>query len=150
MRYIHIACWIMVAGAALEIVAAVIGVVTENGTRAALAAGTSPRPDAGLLQSLVSAHGETIVTSSVAAAAVWLIMAYANRQAGTTARYISVFLFLCCSSDTLDAFNEPNSEPTRVINVIIWLAGLAAVMLVFSDKLVRRARYVHDDAIIGN
>jgi hypothetical protein len=139
---VRIACRLMLAGAVLEIVAAITGMRTESSTRAALAAGSRPRPDAAALQDLVTAHGETILATSLTAAVIWLAMAYANRQGGTIARGISAFLFVAGTRSALEAFHDPNSAATLTIAVVIWLVGLAAIALLFigpAQLLIERA-----------
>jgi len=134
----------MLAGAALEVVAAVVGLKTESSLRGAYAAGTHPRPSAAELHALLSAHGQTVTATSVAAAALWLLMAYANyRTQGIGARTVSAALFALDSQSVLQSFHAGNSTATVVVGIVIWFVGLAAIVLLSSRELNQFYQHRH-------
>ncbi len=125
------AFWLMLLGAALEVVAAVVGVKTENGLVPVFA---SHNP--GDARAIAVAHGQTLLAEAVVAAVFWLVMAFLNRSAqGDGPRIFSAVLFCIGTSLSWQYLHDPNSRATQVVTVAIWLVGLAAIMLLFSDKL---------------
>ena len=87
------------------------------------------------------ARGETLLAESMLAAVFWLVMAFQNRSArGDGPRIFSAVLFCVGTSLTWQYLHDPNSGATLSVAVVIWLVGLAAIMLLFSDKPSRAFR----------
>jgi hypothetical protein len=128
-RTVRWAVWLMLAGAALEVAAALVALNTESSLWPASAA-PNARPSAADLQGIAS-HVQVDVTNSLVAAALWLWMAWANRRGQNAARIISAVFFAFGTKAMLNSFGDLTSAATRVVDVVIWLAGLAAIVLVF-------------------
>jgi hypothetical protein len=128
--------WLMLLGAALEIVAAVVAVKTANSLVPMFA-----RHDPGDANVIAVAHGQTLLLLDMVAAAFWLVMAFLNRfTRGDGPRIFSVVLFCMGTKLSWQYIHELNSRATQVVTVAIWLVGLAAITLLFSDKLSRFLR----------
>jgi len=125
------AFWLMLLGAALEVVAAVVAVKTENSMVPVFA-----RYDPGDGRVIAVAHGETLLDEAMVAAVFWLVMALLNRRAqGDGPRIFSAVLFFMGTSLSWQYLHDPNSRATQVVTVAIWLIGLAAIILLFSGEL---------------
>jgi hypothetical protein len=74
------AIWLMLVGAALEIVAAGVADATNESLQPRFAAAMHGS-GAALVQAVTVAHAETIVFNSIVACVVWMTMAYANWRA---------------------------------------------------------------------
>lgn len=111
-----------------------IALRTEGGLQPHFAA-MEPKQGAALLHAVVIAHGETLVANSVVACVLWLLMAAANRRArGDGSRIISAILFALGTEDLRRSFRDVNSTATLTVAVVIWLVGLAAIVLLFSKE----------------
>jgi hypothetical protein len=136
---------LMLLGAALEVLAAIVAVNSENRLVPVFA-----RYDPGDARVIAVAHGQTLLAEAMVAAVVWLVMAFLNRSAqGDGPRIFSAVLFCMGTSLSWQYLHDPNSRATQVITVAIWLVGVGATMLLFSDELsgffratFRRMRHV--------
>jgi len=125
------AFWLMLLGAALEVVAAVVAVKTENSLVPVFA-----RYDPGDARVIAVAHGQTLLDEAMVAAVFWLAMAFLNRTAhGDGPRIFSAVLFCMGTSLSWQYLQGPDSRGTKVVTVVLWEVGLAAITLLFSDKL---------------
>jgi hypothetical protein len=121
----------MLLGAALEVAAAVVAVNTENWLVPVFA-----RHNPADARVTAVAHGQALVAEALIAAVFWLGMAFISRWAqGNGPRIFSAVLFCIGTSLSWQYLHDPNSTATQVVTVAIWLVGLAAIMLLFSDKL---------------
>jgi uncharacterized protein len=133
-RTVRYAVLLMLAGAMLEVVAAVVAVKTESSLGPAFAA-LYPRSDRTFVQSVVVAHAETLVASSVIAAVLWLLMAWANRRArGNGPRITAAVLFVLGTESLWSSFHDVNSAATLTVDVAIWLVGLTVIVLLFGKS----------------
>jgi hypothetical protein len=134
-RYVRIAVWLMLVGAALDIAAAVIAITTEPSLVPWFTSHGS-RSSGATVHSLVVAQGETQFAVAAAATACWLVMAFANSRArGNAPRIVSAVL-LVMGLSYLRGDGAPRSAAELTLSVIVCLVGVAAVVLLFSD--VRR------------
>ena len=125
------AFWLMLLGAALEVVAAVVAVKTENSLVPVFA-----RYDPGDGRVIAVAHGGTLLAEAMVTAVFWLVMAFLNRRAqGDGPRIFSAVLFCMGTSLSWQYLHGPNSRATQIVTVTIWLVGLATIMLLFTDEL---------------
>ena len=146
MRY---AVALMVLGAVLEVGTAAVALATSKSLRPVFAS-----TDAHDAHGIAVAHGQTIAVTCAVAAALWLIMAYANYRARTDApRIIAAVLFYLGTEDFAQYFKDPNTAGTRAFAVVTWLVGLAVLVLLFSNVVAktirsrtarRRAQQLHD------
>jgi hypothetical protein len=121
----------MLLGAALEVVAAVVAVKTENSLVPVFA-----RYDPGDGRVIAVAHGGTLLAEAMVAAVFWLVMAFLNRQAqGDGPVIFSAVLFCIGTSLSWQYLHDPNSRATKVVTVVVWEVGLVAITLLLSDKL---------------
>lgn len=134
------AFWLMLAGAALEVVAAIVAVRTASSLVPSFAS-----HDSSDARVIAVAHGRTLLLQDIVAAIVWAVMAFLNRSApGDGPRIFSVVLFCMGTNLSWQYLHDPNSRLTLVVTVVIWLVGLAVVTLLFSDLssgLTRVFRY---------
>jgi hypothetical protein len=140
---------LMVLGAALECGLAAVALSSVSSLNSLFA-----RTGTFDAHAIAVAHAETIATNSGVAAAIWLIMAYASYHARTDApRIVAAVLFYLGTEDLAQYFKDPNTVGTRTLAVLIWLLGLAALLLLFSSVLpkairdrARRRQHLHDCA----
>jgi len=128
----RLAVRLMLLGALLQIVAAVVFVVTGNAMAPFFATGP---PGNGSIHAQIVMQDKVQVPFDVAAAVVWLILAGANRRApdariwAAIAFAVGTLLLRHLIHPLPDA--PPNSAGTIAAGLLIWLVGLAVVVLLY-------------------
>jgi hypothetical protein len=125
---------LMYAGAVVEVLAVVIALVTRASLTSSILA-RHPAYTAAQLHSAEAARTVPLIVGGVIAAGLWIWMAWANRQGRGWARVVSAVFF---GINTLDlivaALVVRGAVASQVIGVVIWLIGLAVIVLIFSKQ----------------
>jgi hypothetical protein len=124
---------LMYAGAALEVLAVIIAVVTIGSLKSAILA-RHPAYTAAQLHSAEAARTVPLVIGGLLAIGLWLWMAWANGTGRSWARVVSAVFFGINTLDLLISLFAVRAVATLIIGVVIWLAGLGAIVLLFSKE----------------
>jgi uncharacterized RDD family membrane protein YckC len=124
---------LMYAGAALEVIAVIIAVVTIGSLKSAILA-RHPAYTAAQLHSAEVARTVPLVIGGLIAIGLWLWMAWANGKGRSWARIVSAVFFGINTLDLLISLLQVHAVATLIIGVVIWLVGLGAIVLIFSKK----------------
>jgi hypothetical protein len=137
----RLAVRLMLLGALLQIMAAVVFVQTGNAMAAFFA---KAPPGNGSIHAQIVMQDQVQAPFYAAAAVVWLILAAANRRA-PDARIGAAIAFAGCTLLLRHLFHPmpyapPNSAGTVVAGLLIWLVGLAVMVLLYGgdQPLVQR------------
>ena len=120
----------MYAGAAASLLGIVVEVLTVNATKTAIVK-HSPAMTASQLNSAQHALIAGFVAGGVIAAVVWIVLAAACRGGHGRARITGTVLFGIVTIDTAVGLAAPLAVPVKIWGVLVWLAGLAAVVLLW-------------------
>jgi hypothetical protein len=124
---------LMYAGAALEVIAVIIAVVTIGSLKSAILA-RHPAYTAAQLHSAEVARTVPLVIGGLIAIGLWLWMAWANGKGRSWARIVSAVFFGINTLDLLISLLQVHAVATLIIGVVIWLIGLGAIVLIFSKE----------------
>ncbi|MHB1592797.1 MAG: hypothetical protein ACYCO9_00370 [Streptosporangiaceae bacterium] len=129
----------MLLGAALEVVAAAVFALTGN-TMAPFFAKRSAGQ--GSIHAQIIMQDKVQVPVYLVAALSWLILAAANRRSAGGARIWAAIAFAICALGLGRLIHPvpeapPNSAATIAAGLLIWLAGLAVVVLLFGGDRPR-------------
>ncbi len=122
----------MYAGAALEAVALIVAIVTASSLKTAILQ-AHPGDTPSLVHAAEIARTVPLAAGALIAVCLWLWMAWANRQGRPWARVVSAVFFGINTLDLLISFRLLRAAPDLVVGGVIWLAGLAAIVLIFSE-----------------
>lgn len=128
-RPVRSAVHLMYAGAALEAVALIIALVTISSLKLAMfpAHPAYTRPHTAEI-----ARAVPLVVGALITIFLWLWMAWANRQGLGWARVLSATLFGINTLGLLISLLALRAPADLIVDAVIWLVGLAAVLLIFS------------------
>ena len=120
----------MYAGAAASLIGIVIEILTVNATKTAIAR-HSPNLSASQLASTQHALVGGFIAGGVIAAAVWIGLALACRRGHNWARITGTVLLGLATLDTIAGLTAPVATAAKLWALVPWLAGLAAVALLW-------------------
>jgi hypothetical protein len=132
-RSVRNAVKLMYAGAALEVVAVIVAVLTAGSLKSAILA-RHPAYTAARLHSAEVARTVPLVIGGLIAIGLWLWMAWANGKGRSWARVVSAVFFGINTLDLLISLVVVHAVATPIIGGVIWLAGLGAIVLIFSKE----------------
>jgi hypothetical protein len=124
---------LMYAGAALELLALVIAVVTRHSLKLAILI-RHPLYSPAQVHHAETARIVPLVIGALIAIGLWLWMAWANSRGRNWARVLSAVFFGINTFDLLISFFVVRATATMIVGVVIWLVGLAAIVLLFSKE----------------
>jgi hypothetical protein len=124
---------LMYAGAALEVLAVIIAVVTIGSLKSAILA-RHPAYTTAQLHNAEAARTVPLVIGGLIAIGLWLWMAWANGRGRSWARVVSAVFFGINTLDLLISLFAVRAVATLIIGVVIWLVGLGAIVLLFSKE----------------
>jgi hypothetical protein len=75
-----------------------------------------------------------LAVGAVITIGLWLWMAWANGQGRSWARIVSAVFFGINTLDLVISFVLVHAVATMIVGVVIWLVGLAAIVLLFSKE----------------
>ena len=124
---------LMYAGAALELLALIIAVVTRHSLKLAILA-RHPLYNPAQVHHAEAARVLPLVVGALIATGLWLWMAWANSRGRNWARVLSAVFFGINTFDLLISFFVVRATATMIIGIAIWLVGLGAIVLLFSKE----------------
>jgi hypothetical protein len=122
---------LMYSGASLEVLALIIALLTNNSLKSAILT-RPPTYTAAQLHTAEMARTIPLAVGAVIAIGLWLWMAWANGKGRSWARVVSAVFFGINTLDMLVSLFLVHAAATLVIGLAIWLAGLSAIVLIFS------------------
>jgi hypothetical protein len=122
---------LMYAGAALEVLAIIVAVLTIGSLRSAIFR-AHPDYTTAQLHTAEAARALPLIVGAAITIGLWLWMAWANRSGRSWARAISAGFFGINTVDLLISFSLAHGTATLIMALLIWLVGLAAIALIFS------------------
>jgi hypothetical protein len=123
----------MYAGAAIEVIALVVALITRNSIKSALRT-LHPDYTAAQLQSAVTVQTISLVIGAAVATGLWLWMAWANGRGYNWARILSAVFFGISTLDLVITFAAVRAPGSLIVSFAIWLVGLGAIVLLFSRE----------------
>jgi hypothetical protein len=134
---------LMYAGAALEVVVLIIALVSRGSLKSAILQ-ANPHDTAAQLHTAENFRAGILIIGALIAVGAWLWMAWANGSGRSWARGVSTALFVIgtLGLPTISLRTARNAA-TLTVGVVIWLVGLAVIVLIFnkdSGPFYRRAR----------
>jgi hypothetical protein len=136
-RSVQNAVKLMYVGAAISLLTLIIGLATVGGMKSAIqkAAIRSGKP-------LTTAELHTAETVGVALVIIigligiglWVWMARANGAGKSWARVVATVLFALDTLSVLLGIARPNSLGTKIFDLLIWLVGLGAIVLLYQRE----------------
>jgi hypothetical protein len=130
-RTVRNAMRLMYLGAALEVPALIVAVVTRSTFKPAILQ-AHPGYTTAQLHTAEIARTVPLLIGAPIVAALWLWMAWANGRGRSWARVVSAAFFGINTVDLLISLALVHAAATMITGVIIWLVGLAAIVLIFS------------------
>jgi hypothetical protein len=133
-RSVKTAVRLMYAGAALDAIGVVLGLVTIGSLKKDIIKHSSKQLTATQIHGLeVFSIVGTVVIGAIAIG-LWLWMAWANGKGRSWARVVSAVLFGIDTLSLLLSFTRANVAGALILGVLVWLAGLGAIFLIFSKE----------------
>jgi hypothetical protein len=124
---------LMYAGAALEVIAAIVALLTRGSLKASLLK-NHPDYTAAQLHTAETTRTVGLVIGAVIAIGLWIWMAQANGRGLSWARVLSAVFFGISTLSLLGSLFLARSAGSLIIGVVIWLVGLAAIILLFRKE----------------
>ena len=124
---------LMYVGAALEVIAAIVALLTRSSLKSSILK-SHPNYTAAQLHTAETARAVALVIGAVIAIALWIWMAQANGRGLSWARVLSAVFFGISTLSLLGSLIVARSAGSLIIGVIVWLVGLAAIILLFSKE----------------
>lgn len=120
----------MYAGAAASLIGIGVDLLTLNATKTAIAR-RSPDMTASQVASTQHALTAGFVAGGVIAAVVWVVLARSCQRGQSWARITGTVLFGLATVDALVGLTTPVALAARLWALVVWLAGLAAVVFLW-------------------
>ena len=124
---------LMYAGAALEVIAAIVAVLTSGSLKSAILK-NHPNYTAAQLHTAEVDRATIVIIGTLIGIGLWIWMAQANGRGLSWARVLSAVFFGISTLSLLLSLVAARTVGTLIIGVIIWLVGLAAIILLFSKE----------------
>ena len=125
---------LMYAGAALEVVNLIIALVTRGRLNSVILT-AHPHYTSAQLHTAENFRAGILVTGALIAVGAWLWMAWANGSGRSWARGVSVALFVLGTLGLpIISLRTARNAATLIIGMLIWLVGLAVIVLIFNKS----------------
>ena len=124
---------LMYAGAVLEVLALIVSLLTTSSLKSAILK-VHPDYTAAQLHTAEVSRSVPLAIGAVLAIGLWLWMAWANDHGRNWARIVSAVFFGINTVDLVISFTLVHDAATMVVGAVIWLVGLAVVVLIFSKQ----------------
>jgi hypothetical protein len=124
---------LMYAGAVLEVIALVVSLLTRSSFKSAILK-AHPGYTTAHVHIIENDRAVPLVIGAVIAIGLWLWMAWANGRGRHWARILSAVFFGINTLDLIIALAVVRAAPTSIIGVVIWLVGLATIVLLFRGE----------------
>jgi hypothetical protein len=132
-RSVLTAVKLMYAGAALEVIALIVALVTISSLKSAILS-RHPHYTSTQLHTAQVAQTGALIVGAVITIGLWLWMAWANGRGLNWARIVSAVFFGINTLDLLISLFMVHAAATLIVGVLVWLAGLGAIVLIFSRE----------------
>ncbi len=129
-RPVRIAVLLMYAGAAVTAIGLVLSVIAVATGQKALRA-SHPHATAAQLHATQNVLITIAIASGILEIAAWLLMARANRNGLKWARIVATVLFAFSTANLASHLHGTATIGNTIYSVLIWLAGLGAVVLLW-------------------
>jgi hypothetical protein len=133
-RSVQTAVRLMYAGAALDAIGVILGLATIGSLKSAIVKHSSKQLTANQIHGLEIFSIVGTVVIGLIAIGLWLWMAWANGRGRNWARIVSAVLFGIDTLSLLLSFTRANVIGALILGVLVWLAGLGAVILIFNKE----------------
>jgi len=120
----------MYAGAAASLLGIVVDLLTVGATKTAIAR-NSPDMTASQVTSTQHVLIAGFIAGGVIAAVVWIVLARSCQRGRGWARITGTVLFALATVDTFVGLTTPIAALARIWALVVWLAGLAAVVFLW-------------------
>lgn len=124
---------LMYVGAAIEVIAVIIDVLTRSSLKSALLK-NHPLYTAAQLHTAERARTGELIIGAVIAIGLWIWMAQANGRGLSWARTLSAVFFGISTLSLILSVLIAHAVAALIVGVIIWLVGLAAIVLLYSKQ----------------
>jgi hypothetical protein len=132
-RSVQNAVKLMYAGAAVEVIALVVALISRNSIKSALLK-IHPGYTAAQLHNAVTMQIISLVVGAAVATGLWLWMAWANGRGYRWARILSAVFFGISTLDLVVTAAAVRAPGSLIVGFVIWLVGLGAIVLLFSRE----------------
>jgi hypothetical protein len=125
---------LMYAGAVIEVVGVVVALVSRGSLKSSILS-RHPAYTAAQLHTAEGARTIPLIVGAVIAAGLWIWMAWANGRGRSWARIVSAVFFGISTLDLLvAAVLVRGAVASTIVGVVIWLIGLAVIILIFNKE----------------
>jgi hypothetical protein len=125
---------LMYAGAALEVVSLIVALVTRGRLKSAIL-NAHPHYTSAQLHTAENFRAGILVIGALIAVGAWLWMAWANGRGRSWARGVSAALFVLGTLGLpIISLRTARVAGTLIVGVVIWLVGLAVIVLIFNTS----------------
>lgn len=121
---------LMYAGAAISAVSLIITLVTVGSLKTAIH-NANPTLSASKLHSAEVAAVVVAIIFGLIGIGLWLWMARANKAGKNWARITATVFFALDTLSVLAGFRQAEPALSRVVSLLVWLAGLGAIVLLW-------------------
>lgn len=121
---------LMYAGAVLEVLSAILALVTRGSLKSAILT-RHPGYTPAQLHTAEAAGIVPLLVGAVITIGLWLWMARANGTGRRWARPVSAVLFGISTVSLIISLFLVHATGTLIVGVVIWLVGLGAIILIF-------------------
>ena len=132
-RSVRNAVRLMYAGAGLEVIALIVAVLTRGSFKSAILK-NHPLYSTTQVHHAEIARSVPLVIGALIAIGLWIWMAQANGRGLSWARTLSAVFFGISTLSLLVSLIAARSAGSLIIGVIVWLVGLAVIILLFSKE----------------
>jgi hypothetical protein len=133
-RSVRTAIRLMYAGAVLDAIGVILGLATIGSLKKDIIRHSSKQLTATQIHGLEVFSIIGTVVIGLIAIGLWLWMAWANGRGRGWARIVSAVLFGIDTLSLLLSFTRANVAGALILGVLVWLAGLGAVILIFNKE----------------
>ena len=124
---------LMYVGAALEVIALIVALLTRDSFKSAILK-AHPGYTPAHVHVVENDRAASLAIGAVITIGLWLWMAWANGRGHNWARIVSAVFFGINTVDLIISFAVVRAVPTSIADVVIWLVGLAAIVLLFRKE----------------
>jgi hypothetical protein len=132
-RSVRTAVRLMYAGAGLDAVGVILGLLTIGSLRSAIVK-RFPSYTATQIHGAEVIGIVTTVAIGLIAIGLWVWMAWANGRGKSWARIVSAVLFGINTLDLLLSLGRVHVGGAAVLGIVVWLVGLGAIILIFNKE----------------
>jgi len=123
----------MYAGAAVQAISVIVSLATIHSLKTIIEQ-RNPTFDATRVNRLVDATVVLVIVFGLIGIGLWLWMAWANRRGRSWARIVSTVFFGLASIGLLIGFTQAATVVSRIISIVSWAIGLAAVVFLWQRQ----------------